>query len=156
LASPLHPFIVEGTMRISFSLAAMVVAAGLTVSAQDGDRRPKTKVIVEDGKEMTVTGCVARGADGGYTLTHAAGKDGVVGGYMLARLGGSDNELDGLKDHVGHRMEVKGKAADKGNGRLRIETENTRTESKSEVKGDLEGLPFLGVKSARMLASVCP
>jgi hypothetical protein len=143
-------------MRISFTLAAMLVAGGVAFAAQDGDRLPKTKVIVEDGKEMTVTGCVERGAAGGYTLTHAAGKDGVVGSYMLARLGGADNELDKFKDHVGHRMEVKGKAADKGDGRLRIETENKRTESKSEVKGDLDGLPFLGVKSARMLASVCP
>ena len=140
-------------MRIGFCVAAAVLAGGLALSAQDA---PKTKVIVEDGKEMTVTGCVGRGADGGYTLTHAAGKDGVVGSYILARLGGEDNELDKLKDHVGHRMEVKGKAADKGDGRLRIETENKRTESKSEVKGDLEGLPFLGVKSARMLESVCP
>ena len=141
-------------MKIGFCVAAGVLAGGLALSAQD---TPKTKVIVEDGKEMTITGCVARGADGGYTLTHAAGKDGVVGGYILARLGGSDDdELDKLKDHVGHRVEVKGKAADKGDGRLRIETENKRTESKSEVKGDLDGLPFLGVKSSRMLATVCP
>jgi hypothetical protein len=141
-------------MRIGFCVAAAVLAGGLAVSAQDG---PKTKVIVEDGKEMTITGCVARGADGGYTLTHAAGKDGVVGGYILTRLGGADDdELDKLKDHVGHRVEVKGKAADKGDGRLRIETENKRTESKSEVMGDLGGLPFLGVKSSRMLATVCP
>lgn len=141
-------------MRIGFCVAAAVVAAGLALSAQDG---PKTKVIVEDGKEMTVTGCVSRGAEGGYTLTHAAGKDGVVGSYILARLDtDEDDQLDKLKDHVGHRVEVKGKAADKGDGKLRIETENKRTASKSEVKGDLDGLPFLGVKSSRMLASVCP
>ncbi len=141
-------------MRIALSAVGLVLAGGLMLSAQDA---PKTKVTVQDGKEMTVTGCVARGADGGYTLTHAAGKDGVVGGYILARLDSSDDdELDKLKDHVGHRVEVKGKAADRGDGKLRIETENKRTESRSEVKGDLQGLPFLGVKSSRMLASVCP
>jgi hypothetical protein len=53
-------------------------------------------------------------------------------------------------------MEIKGKAADKGDGRLKIETESKKTESRSEVKGDLDGLPFLGVKSSRMLATVCP
>jgi hypothetical protein len=144
-------------MRIGFCVAAAVLAGGLTLAAQDGDRLPKTKVIVEDGKEMTVTGCVERGTAGGYTLTHAAGKDGVVGSYILAMLdNGEGDQLDKLKDHVGHRVEVKGKAADKGDGKLRIETENKRTESKSEVKGDLGGLPFLGVKSSRMLASVCP
>ena len=68
----------------------------------------------------------------------------MVGSYILARLGGSDDELETFKDHVGHRMEVKGKAADKGDGRLRIETENKRTESKSEVKGDSTGCRFSG------------
>jgi hypothetical protein len=141
-------------MRIGLSAVGLVLAGGLALSAQDA---PKTKVIVEDGKEMTVTGCVARNAEGGYTLTHAAGKDGVVGSYILARLeNGEDDQLDKLKDHLGHRVEVKGKAADRGDGKLRIETENKRTESRSEVKGDLQGLPFLGVKSSRMLASVCP
>jgi len=141
-------------MRISFTIASMVLAGGLTLSAQD---KPKTKIIVEDGKEMTVTGCITRNADGGLVITHTAGKDGAIGSYILARLGSSDDdELDGLKDHVGHRMEIKGKAADKGDGRLKIETENKRTESRSEVKGDLDGMPFLGVKSSRMLATVCP
>lgn len=141
-------------MRMGFSVAAAVLAGSVAFSAQDG---PKTKVIVEDGQEMTVTGCVSRGADGGYTLTHAAGKDGVVGSYILTRLDrDEDDQLDKLKDHVGHRVEIKGKAADKGDGRLRIQSESTRTESRSEVKGDLQGLPFLGVKSSRMLATVCP
>ena len=144
-------------MRISFAFVAAMMAGSLAMAAQDGDRLPKTKVVVEDGKEMTVTGCVERGPEGGYRITHAAGKDGVVGSYILARLGGTDDDqLNKLKDHVGHRMELKGKAADRGDGRLRIETENKRTETKSEVKGDLDGLPFLGVKSSRMLASVCP
>lgn len=143
-------------MRISFSLASMVLAGGLALSAQNGDRLPKTTVIVEDGKEITVTGCIERNPDGGYTITHATGKEGVVGSYILARLDDADDELNGLKDHVGHRMELKGKAADRGEGKLRILTENRRTEAKAEVKGDLVGLPFLGVKSTRMLASVCP
>jgi hypothetical protein len=142
-------------MRISFSIASMLLAGGLAISAQDD--KSKTRVTVEDGKELTVTGCVERGPDGGYVLTHATGKDGAVGSYILARLGGSDDDnVEKLKDHVGHRLEIKGKAADKGDGRLRIETENKRTESRSEVKGDLDGLPFLGVKTARMLATVCP
>ena len=57
---------------------------------------------------------------------------------------------------MGQRVEIKGKAADKGNGRINVETDNGKTETKSEMKGDLSGLPFLGVKSVRMLASVCP
>ena len=134
-------------------LTAVALAATMA-AAQD---KSKTRVIVEDGKEMTVTGCVQRNPDGGYTLINAAGKDGIVGSYILARLDDDDDdELDDLKDHVGHRVEIKGKAADRGEGKIRVKTDSGKTESQSEVKGDLSGLPFLGVKSSRMIASVCP
>ena len=90
-------------------------------------------MIVEDGKDLTVTGCVGRNPDGGYTLTNAAGKDGPTGSYILASLKG-DDAVDDVKDHVGHRVEIKGKAADKGDGRIRVETDSGKTESKSEMK----------------------
>lgn len=134
-------------------VATALALATTVVAAQDTS---KTRVIVEDGKEMTLTGCVQRNPDGGYTLTNAAGKDGVVSGYILARLDDKDDELDDLKDHVGHRVEIKGRAADRGEGKIRVKTDSGKTESQSEVKGDLSGLPFLGVKSVRMIASVCP
>jgi hypothetical protein len=76
----------------------------------------------------------------------------------------SDEDAD-LDDHVGHRVEVKGKAADKGSGKVKIESKSEvestsgdkkKRESKTEVAGDLDGLPFLGVKSIRTLATVCP
>lgn len=142
-------------MKLGCVVVASLVLAGGLVSAQDD--RPKTRVIVEDGKEMTLTGCVQRNPDGALTLTNAAGKDGDVRSYILAMLErDEEDELDDLKDHVGHRVEIKGKAADRGAGRIRVKTESGKTETKSEVKGDLAGLPFLGVKSARMIASVCP
>ena len=136
--------------------AAVTISAALASAASAAQDKPKTRIIVEDGKEMTVTGCVGRNPDGGYTLTNAAGKDGEAGSYILARLKDDDDGLDDLKDHVGHRVEIKGKAADKGDGKIRVETDSGKTETKSEMKGDLSGLPFLGVKSARMIASVCP
>ncbi len=132
---------------------ALVSTSGITAQSND---KPKTRLIVEDGKELTVTGCVGRNPDGGYTLTSAAGKDGATGSYILARLKDDDDEFEDLKDHVGHRVEIKGKAADKGDGRIKVETDSGKTETKSEMKGDLSGLPFLGIKSFRMLASVCP
>ena len=52
-------------------LIALVSASA--VSAQDVERKSKTKITVEDGKDVTVTGCVARGADGNFHLTNAAG-----------------------------------------------------------------------------------
>jgi hypothetical protein len=140
-------------MKLCIALAAALVASSV-VAAQD---KPKTRVIVEDGKEMTLTGCVQRNPDGSLTLTNAAGKDGDASSYILTALNTDDDErLDDLKDHVGHRVEIKGKAADRGDGKIRVKTDSGKTETKSEVKGDLSGLPFLGVKSLRMIASVCP
>lgn len=111
---------------------------------------------------MVVTGCVARSSEGEFSLTHAAGKNGPLGSYVLVAEGG---EKDALGDHVGHRVEIKGKAADRGDGEVTIKTQSEvrsgdgdkkKRESTTRVKGDLDGLPLLGVKSVRMLATVCP
>ena len=141
-----------------------VVGVGAVAVAQDAgkDTKSKTRITVEDGKDVTLTGCVSRSHEGDFMLRYAAGKEGAEGGYLLVAKG---DELDDLKDHVGHRVEIKGKAADRGDGRLKIETESEvrnsegdrkKRESTTNVEGDLAGLPYLGVKSVRMLASVCP
>jgi hypothetical protein len=148
----------ENVMRtLSCFVAAMLMAAGLAAS-QDLDKRTQTKIEVKDGRTVTVTGCVERSLEGGYVLTNVAGKEGAMRTYLLA------TDDDDIAKHVGHRIEVTGKAADQGNGKIQVETKNetkagddkTKTESKSELKGDLSGLPYLGVKSMRMLATVCP
>jgi hypothetical protein len=144
-----------------FSLIVAIAGSATLTFAQDLEKKSTTKITVEGGKELTLTGCVERSAQGEYILTRAAGKDGALGTYTLV----SDHEDVDFDERVGHRVEVKGKAADKGTGRLKVETktevdsgsrEKSKTESKSEVKGDLKGLPFLGVKSIRTLATVCP
>jgi hypothetical protein len=146
-------------MKLGYT-AAVVMLACAVAAAQDVKEKTKTKVSVEDGKEITVTGCVARGAERGFTLTNVAGKDGAMGSYALV-----GDEADDVEKHIGHRVEITGKAADQGKGKLKVETktelkvkgeDTKKTESKSEMKGDLPGLPFLAVKSVRMLASVCP
>ena len=146
-------------IKLCYALIALL--AGVTqMSAQEVAQKNQTKVSVEDGKSMTVTGCVARNADGGYTLTNVANKGGALGSYMLTL-----EDDDDVKDHVGHRVEIEGKAADKGSGRIKVETKSestaadgdkSKTTSTAEVKGDLKGLPYLGVKKVKMLASVCP
>ena len=149
----------EGMKKLGCFAGAMCLALGIA-SAQDLEKKTQTKVSVEDGKSITVTGCVQRNNDGELMLTNVANKDGAMGSYVLA----TDDD-DDLKDHVGHRVEISGKAADKGNGKVTIETtteshaadgDKSKTKSKAEVKGDLKGLRYLGVKSVRMLASVCP
>jgi hypothetical protein len=150
-------------MKLGICMLA-IVAACATASAQNQTRKSTTQIVVEDGESVTVNGCLQRNSEGSFTLTHTAGKEGVVGSYLLVPRTDED-DLDNLDKHIGHRVEVSGKAADRGNGKIRVETKNetrsvdgrkARTESTSEVKGDLSGLPYLGVKSFRMLATVCP
>ena len=143
-------------MKLCYTAFAILLASGL-VAAQSADQKSTTKVMVEDGKSITVTGCVERGTEG-YTLTNVANKDGARSSYLLAAT--SDNDLDNLDKHVGHRVEIEGKAVDQGKGKIKVESKaegtSGKTESKSEVQGDLRVLPYLGVKSLRMIASVCP
>jgi hypothetical protein len=144
--------------------AAVVALVGVSVPglAQDSGKKSKTKISVDEGKEIAVTGCVAKTTDGDFSLTNAAGKDGSVGSYILVA---KDEEQKDLEKHVGHRVEIRGKAADQGDGKLTVknqakvrtaEGDTKKRESTTKVEGDLKGLPFLGVKSVRMLAAVCP
>ena len=139
------------------------VAAATPGIAQDVVKESKTKISVDDGKEITATGCVARSGEKEFSLTNAAGKDGALGSYILVAEG---DDRDDLQKHLGHRVEIKGKAVDHGHGEMTVKTETEvrtedgdkkKRESTTKVKGDdLDGLPFLGVKSVRMLAAVCP
>lgn len=132
--------------------------------AQEVERKSKTKITVEDGKEITVTGCVARQGEDRLVLTHAANKDGELGSYTLVADDDDEDEFEDLDEHVGHRVEIKGRAADKGSGKVKIESKSQveaggdtrKRESTTQVEGDLQGFPFLGVKEIRTLATVCP
>src|SRR4029453_9648490 len=136
-----------------------LVGIGAPAIAQETVKKSTTKISVDDGKDVVVTGCVARTPEGGLSLTHAAGKDGALGSYTLIA---KDDERKDLEKHVGHRVEVQGKAADKGDGKLTVKNEakvqttdgdTKKRESTTKVEGDLNGMPFLGVKSVRMLAA---
>jgi hypothetical protein len=147
-------------------MCAVAVALGLAAAApaQDVEKKSTTKITVEDGREITVTGCVARHGEDGLVLTNAANEDGVLGSYTLVADADDDDEIEDLDEHVGHRVEIKGRAADKGSGKVKIESKSEvdaggdlrKREAKTEVEGDLQGFPFLGVREIRMLASVCP
>jgi hypothetical protein len=96
-------------------------------------------------------------------LTNAltSGKKGTeVHNYYLV------GDTGALKNHVGHMVEVKGKAADRGDAKVVVDTktkverehaDDTKTKGKTEVKGDLNGspLPFLDVSSVKMLRASC-
>ena len=129
-----------------FCMAAMC-AVGL--SAQTSTTESKTKIEVKDGKNVTVNGCLERNPGGGYIIT-------TTGGDLKYALVTDDD----LSKHLGHRMEVKGKAADRGDGKVKIESTvgtsgGEKREAKTELKGDMAGMQYLGVKSVKMLSSSC-
>ena len=128
----------------AFGLAAMC-AVGLGAQTTT----TKTKLEVKDGKEITVSGCLERNPSGGYMLTTTQGamKYAVV----------TD---DDLAKHVGHRVELKGKAADRGDGKVKIEsttkTGDDKARAKTEIKGeDMAGMKYLGMKSLKMISTSC-
>ena len=125
-----------------------------------GQTETKSKVKVKDGKEVEVTGCVARAASGnGFMLTNVADKGGAMHSYMLV-----SDDAD-LSKHVGHRVQLTGKVTDRGNGKIEVETksktkvehgDDKETHSKATMHGDMPGMPYLGVKSLKMIAASCP
>jgi hypothetical protein len=149
----------DSVHKLIGAIVATAAISGVAVVAQAQETKSKTKITVEDGRELTLTGCVQRSGQDAFVLARAAGKDGVSTSYVLV---GEDK--DDLEDYVGHRVEVQGKAADQGSGKVRIENQSEvasrsgdkrKRESRTEVEGDLEGLPFLGIESIRTLATVC-
>jgi hypothetical protein len=135
-----------------FGAAAIALTAAVSISAQSGtvERKEKTTIEVKNGKDVTVNGCLQRSSGStDYVLTTERGdiKYAVV----------TDHDLD---KYVDRRVEVKGKAADRGDGKVKIErkvegTSGDKAAVKVERDGDATLLPYLGLKSIRSLASSC-
>jgi hypothetical protein len=131
-----------------FCMAA-IGAVGLGAQSQTTETKTTTKIDVKDGKTITVSGCLATNPGGGYMLT-------TTSGDMKYALVTNDD----LSKHVGHLMEAKGKAADRGDGKVKMDSTSTtnggaKTEVKSELKHDPADMNYLGVKSIKMLSSHC-
>lgn len=136
----------------AFCVAA-ICAVGLSAQTSTTETKSKTKIEVKDGKNVTVNGCLERNATGGYIITTSRGD-------MKYALVTDDD----LSKHIGHLIEVKGKAADRGDGKVKIESTvgtsgagktEAKTESTTELKGDAADMRYLGVKSVKMLSSSC-
>lgn len=145
-------------------LLGLVLAAGtaVIVAAQESGKETetKTKVTIKEGKNIKATGCVTRSETGALMLTGVADKKGPLPDYILVL---EDDQEKDLEKEVGHQVQVEGKAANQGDGKVKFEVEEKakgtsgaeqKTERKSEVSGDLK-LPLLGVKSFKMLAAAC-
>jgi len=147
-------------MKLIGMALCFAAVSSLGLGAQTAQTESKSKITVKDGQEVTVTGCVEPTASGtGFMLSHVADKSGAMHNYMLV------TEDSDLAKHVGHRMQIDGKVTDKGDGKIKVETktktkvehgDDKETHSKSEMKGDMAGVRFLGVKSMKMIAAACP
>jgi hypothetical protein len=141
---------------------AICLATFCVVSAAAQTSRTETKTTtktsIKDGKEVTLTGCVASAGDG-YVLTNVADKKGARHSYVLV----SDDA--NLGNHVGHLVQVHGRVTDRGDAKVQIEEktetkvengDDKTTRRKAEVQGDdLPGPALLGVSSIQMLAAAC-
>ena len=136
----------------AIGVAVVLVFAGAAV-AQSGtiEKHEKTRIEVKDGKRVTLTGCVERVGDASAAFILAD----ETGGLKYALVTNDD-----LAKYVDHRVEVKGNAADRGNGKVKIEhkaegTTGEKIESKLETKGDNADLPYLALKSIKTIAGSC-
>jgi hypothetical protein len=132
------------------AIAVLGCATGLSAQTGTSERKDKTKIEVKGGKEVTLTGCLQR-SDGStdYVLTDEIGRV----KYAVV----TDDDLG---KYVDRRVEVKGRAANRGDGSVKIEhqTEGTsggKTQAKVETKGDATVMPYLGLKSIKTVGSSC-
>ena len=138
--------------------SALALACSVGLAAQTATVKSESKVDVKNGKEVTVTGCLARSASGtAYLLNNVEGKDVTSKSYILVG--------DDLDAHIGHFIEIKGKASNIGDdAKVEVKTktkierddaDDKKTETKTTMEGDLAGVPYLGVKSVKMIRSTC-
>ena len=142
-------------MKLIGAALGMVAMCTLGAGAQTSTtkKEDKTKIKVKDGQEITIAGCLERNPGGGFMLT-----DSSTGGMKYALVTDDD-----LSKHLGHKVEVRGDATDKGDAKVKIESKvkgttgdakDEKKEVKTELKGDL-GLRYLGLKSLKMISTSC-
>ena len=87
--------------RIGLTLTCgLAVASVVALGAQSSETQTKTKVEVQSGKDMRVTGCVKSDPAGGYLLTEVATNGHQMHRYTLV------SDKDDFSKVVGHRVEI--------------------------------------------------
>jgi hypothetical protein len=145
------------TTAVAIGLA-MICTAGLTARTQETKTTTNTKVEIKGGKDVTVVGCLERRANGDYILTEVhENRSHEPSRYSLVTS-------EDLSKHVGERVEIKGKSAANGHGKVSIESKiktevehgkDQETKTKSEATSGALEMPILGMKSMKTLSSSC-
>jgi hypothetical protein len=142
-----------GIVSICVAGLGAQVTSGTEITSKTKER---TKVQVKDGKDVTIAGCVAANADGGYILTND------VGAFKYTLV--TD---DNLSKYVGRHVEVKGVATDRGDAKVKVESnigttgevngvkvDDSKKKQTTEMKGALD-LHYLAVRSVKKLSDTC-
>ena len=137
-------------MKRIASAAAIAALCAVPLLAQQSETKTTTKVEVHNGEKVTVSGCVIQRGDN-LMIRDVSGD--VGHSYLL--VGKSDE----LTKHIGHRVEISGKAADRKDGKVVTETktktdDDKEQQTKTVSKGDLS-IPVLGVEHVKRIAGVC-
>jgi hypothetical protein len=134
----------------TIATCAFALTCAATLGAQSSQTTTKTKVEVKDGKDVTVTGCVEAGADGGYVLTDVSDKHEALHRYILV----SD---DNFSKVLGQRVKIEGTVADRKDGKVEITTESKAEGAAKDTHAKVEGRgPYLGVKKMKRVEGTCP
>lgn len=132
------------------SAAAIAALCAVPLVAQQSETKSSQKVEVHKGEKVTVSGCVVQGPEG-MIIRDVSGD--VGHSYLLV------GKTDELAKHVGHRVEITGKAADRKDGKVVTETKSKTGDQKEEktrtvAEGDLS-MPVLGVQNVKSIAGTC-
>ena len=169
----------------------LCVAAALSVATLGAQTPSTTNQRSDAAKEITLTGCLSKGADGKYMLTNAKADNpssatagtsgtttpptGTTSGTAGATTAASSWTLSGgtdLDKHVGHKIQVTGKAAmDPAMDHRTPDTTaaagsaaagtvgtsgSTATAAEEQRKETKDAAPRLDVQSVKMIATTCP
>ena len=162
---------VAAVLGLGVALGAQTTSTSTTTAGQRSDRT--------SAREINVSGCVARGADGQFTLTNARVEPmgsassttaGTTGTTTTGTTGATTTateptgsgtkanaattwRLSGGSDldkHVGHRVQITGRAS----GEKAMDTPSTSTTPSATTTADSKG-PELEVQSIKMISTSC-
>jgi hypothetical protein len=169
------------TRTFAAFFAAAAVSAAAVVAAQSPattEQQRSTTARAGSDREMTITGCLMKGADGKYTLTNArvdnpassttAGTSGTSTTSGAAATSGStatgpaatwalDDHKD-LAEHVGQKVQVMGKVASSSSASTTTAPASPSASAPAATSGSTSSATAnqrLDVNSVKMISSTC-